>query len=55
MAHFVFLSFLGGLRVIFLYTMSVAPNPLFHDVYERVEIPVKVGLFFSLLGLAVLY
>nr|QCD14065.1 NADH dehydrogenase subunit 6 [Crassadoma gigantea] len=53
MSHFVFLSFLGGLLVIFLYAVALAPSPLFHSVWKTVKFPLKCvyGLFLLVVGL----
>nr|YP_010316004.1 NADH dehydrogenase subunit 6 [Mimachlamys varia]UNA71546.1 NADH dehydrogenase subunit 6 [Mimachlamys varia] len=41
LSHFVFLSFLGGLLVIFLYACALAPSPLFISIWKTVKAPVK--------------
>nr|YP_272041.1 NADH dehydrogenase subunit 6 [Placopecten magellanicus]AAZ06454.1 NADH dehydrogenase subunit 6 [Placopecten magellanicus] len=45
LSHFVFLSFLGGLLVVFLYAVALAPSPLFKGVGESVFPVLKVILF----------
>nr|YP_010133199.1 NADH dehydrogenase subunit 6 [Azumapecten farreri]ABQ96654.1 NADH dehydrogenase subunit 6 [Azumapecten farreri]ACD77261.1 NADH dehydrogenase subunit 6 [Azumapecten farreri]ACL36016.1 NADH dehydrogenase subunit 6 [Azumapecten farreri] len=52
MSHFVFLSFLGGLLVIFLYAVALAPSPLFLSMWKTIKGPLKwvMGLFLMLVG-----
>ena len=52
MRHFVFLSFLGGLLVIFLYAVALAPSPLFLRIWKTIKGPLKwvIGLFLMLVG-----
>nr|AGR50841.1 NADH dehydrogenase subunit 6 [Mimachlamys senatoria] len=48
LSHFVFLSFLGGLLVIFLYTVALAPSPLFKSVFSSMKRPLMFGFSVSL-------
>lgn len=40
--HFIFLAFLGGLIVVFLYAVSLAPRPFFKGVVGQVKTPLKM-------------
>nr|YP_010151027.1 NADH dehydrogenase subunit 6 [Amusium pleuronectes]QQV73587.1 NADH dehydrogenase subunit 6 [Amusium pleuronectes] len=41
-SYFIFLSFLGGLLVVFLYAVALAPSPYFESFSERMMTPLKV-------------
>lgn len=40
--HFIFLSFLGGMLVVFLYAVALAPRPYFERISGRISSPLKV-------------
>nr|ALA07925.1 NADH dehydrogenase subunit 6 [Argopecten irradians concentricus] len=42
LSHFIFLAFLGGLMVVFLYAVSLAPSPFFKGVVGQVKTPLKM-------------
>nr|ALA07949.1 NADH dehydrogenase subunit 6 [Argopecten ventricosus] len=42
LSHFIFLAFLGGLMVVFLYAVSLAPSPYFKGVAGQIKAPLKV-------------
>nr|AKE35607.1 NADH dehydrogenase subunit 6 [Pecten maximus] len=42
LSHFIFLSFLGGMLVVFLYAVALAPSPYFESISGRMSSPLKV-------------
>lgn len=48
LSHFIFLAFLGGLIVIFLYVLSLAPSPQFSSLWDLLFLPFLFLLSLSL-------
>ncbi|YP_010576134.1 NADH dehydrogenase subunit 6 (mitochondrion) [Ylistrum balloti] len=55
LSHFIFLSFLGGLMVVFLYAVALAPNPLFKSIAQKTVRPMSVIMFIISVSCLIFY